>query len=416
MRERKNFILTLLGVGISKLGTNLYTFAISFYILSVTGSPTSFALSLIVTTLPSVILSPIAGNLIDRLNKKYIVVGADVLSGIFMLGLYFLTAINELSLLMIYSASFILSVLFVFLSTAYIASYPQIVSDEKLVKINSYIQSSNALLQILAPVLGGIIYALIDIRVFILMNGLSFLVSALSEVFIDFTFNQKHQTVWEEKKSFGRDFVEGFEYLKSQKLFVSLAVYVLFINFFLSAFSVIMPYILVEIHGFNSGVLGVIEATFPAGAFISSFIIGWKNIVYSKKLFSRGMVFFALLFSLFTVPSLPFISLEVYAAIFYGSIFFLIAINTMMINVPLQVKFQQSIDEVYRGRVLGFLCAMSDGVMPVSYILTATLLTFLPSYAILLLCSLCLVGIALHISKNNALVVKGAEKVAVAHI
>lgn len=403
MKEKRNMILTLLGLGVSGLGTNLYAFAISYYILSVTGSAGSFAVSLVVSVLPRIILGPFVGNLVDRIDRKILVVLADLFSGLVMFGLFIITSSSELSLTYIYIASFLLSIFQVFLNTSFAASFAAIVSDKYLTKLNSFSQTIDAFLQIGAPVLGGAIYYLVDIRFFLLINAISFVVSSITECFIDFKLNSTLTENDTNESSFMENFIEGYKYVKSEKMYLSLAIYSLAINFFMSAFAVVLPYTLITIHGFSPTTNGFIQAAFPVGMLIASVYIGTKNIQFSKALFARGIVIMAVMLSVFVIPSLPGIDFGVFTAVFYGLVFIALAADAMSINIPLGVKLQSSVDEAYRGRFFGFLGSMSQGVMPISYILVGFLIGFVPTYVILFVASIALLVITLHIRKNDAL-------------
>ena len=410
MKEKRNLILTLAGQGVSSLGTNLYSFAISFYILSVTGSSTSFALSLILSTLPRVLLNPFIGNLVDRVNKKLLIVAADTVCGLIMIGLYMMTYKQSLSLPMIYSASLLLNISYVFLNTSYAAAFGSIVTEKLLTKLNSFQQTLQAAIQIAAPVMGGLIYALIDIRVFILLNGISFFISAISELFIDFKFKSKLKTEDKKQSGFMDTLVEGFKYALSQKAHLNLAIYALIINFFMSFFSVIIPYTLVTLHGFESKMVGYIDAAFPIGMLVTSIIIGSKNLKFTRSLFSKGILFFGALMFLFTLPSLPFIQLGQITPIYYGLLFALLASDAVAINVPLGVRFQSTVDEAYRGRFFGLLGMMSEGIMPIAYLLTGLLITIVPTYVILYAAAIFLLLISIHIKGNKALDMDGEIK------
>lgn len=403
MKERSNMILSLAGMGVSGIGSNLYAFAISFYILSVTGSSTSFAMSLILSVLPRVVLNPFVGNLVDRVNKKAVVVLADCMSGLIMIGLVVLSMGNDLSLMLIYSATFLLSVSNVFLGNAYSASYANIVTEKLLTKLNSFQQTIQAIIQIGSPILGGIVYALVDIRLFILINGLSFFASAVSELFIDFKFNSKLVDTQRPKNSFMENFVEGFRYVKSQKMFISLALYALVVNFFVSAFSVIMPYTLITVHAFDSNLVGYVQAAFPVGMLIASIVIGQKNLKFSKNLFGGGIMMFAVVFILFSIPSLPNVDFGFMTPFYYGLIFMVMAATAVSINVPLGVKFQTSVDEAYRGRFFGFLGMMAEGIIPLAYLLFGFLIGILPTYVILYISTTALFILAVSIKRNKYL-------------
>ncbi len=173
-KEKINMYLAIAGKNVSLAGSSIYGFAMSLYILKVTGSAQSFATMLIVTTLPRVILSPFVGNLADRVSKKAMVVGSDFLSGMAMFVLYLSIIRSELLIYQIYIAGIVLSVLYTFLGTAFSSSAATIVQKENVLKMNSWNQTASSIIQVLAPMIGGAVFALVDIRLFILVNSISF--------------------------------------------------------------------------------------------------------------------------------------------------------------------------------------------------------------------------------------------------
>lgn len=397
--EMRNLWLTLLGKGVSQMGSRLFGFAMSFYILKLTGSAQSFAISLLITTVPGVLLSPIAGGVTDRLDKKTVVVGADLLSGLSMLAIFFVVRSAELSLMAIYLAEFVLAVLFVFLNNAFSASYPNIVSRQNLTKINAYAQGMDSVLSIFIPILGGVIYGLLDVKWFFIINGISFILSALSEMFIDFhMFGSRTLS----KEPFIQNLKEGFAYILNQKLFMTIAIYALFINFFMSAFSIILPYNLITIHQITPETNGFIQSVFPIGAIVMSVYIGKKNLKFSHHLLRNAMLMFGLLMLLFALPTMGIFELGSAIPAYYAVLMAFLAMVSILVNVPLQVLFQVIIEDAYRGRAMGVLSTFAQGIMPVSYLLTGLLIDYVPSYAILMFSSvaLLLIGASIHGNSN----------------
>lgn len=402
-KESRNFWLTLSGKGVSQFGSKLFGFAMSFYILKITGSAQNFAISLLITTLPAVLLSPVAGVIADRANKKRIVVGADFISGMAMLAFFIVLQKNDLTLWQIYLAELILSVLFVFLSNAFSSSYPNLVAKERLTKINAYSQGLDSVLSIATPILGGVLYGVISIEWFFLVNAISFLLSALSECFIDFhlyggSLNHKKQ-----KGSFIQTMKDGFVYVRSQKTFMTIAIYALFINFFMSAFTIVMPYNLITVHGISAQSNGLIQSLFPVGAIIMSIYVGKKSVTFSHALLRNTMIMFGLLMVAFAIPTLPGVSFGWGLVGYYGMMMALMAMVVILVNVPLQVLFQTLIEDAYRGRAMGVLGAFAQGVMPVAYLITGLLIDQMPSYLILFGAATALLLISLSIHNNNAL-------------
>jgi len=75
--ENKNIFLFLWGKTVSMLGTSVYGFAISLYVLSITGSALNYAITIMINIVPMIIISPIAGVFADRLPKKLFIIGMD---------------------------------------------------------------------------------------------------------------------------------------------------------------------------------------------------------------------------------------------------------------------------------------------------------------------------------------------------
>lgn len=402
-KEKINLLLTLAGKGVSQAGTNLYSFAMSFYILTVTGSAQSFALSLILSTLPRILISPFAGNIVDRLNKKAIVVVADLISGITMLGVFFITANRALSLTMIYFATVVLSLMLVFLNTSFTASYASIVSRENLMKINSYQQTIGSFLQFISPILGGIIYDIIDIRMFLLINGISFLLSAFTETFIDFTYYSELKGKAKQQKEFFKDMQEGFSYLRQQKQYLSIMFYAFFINFFLAAFSVVMPYNLLTILKLSSGPYGIINASYPIGIMLMSLYVGRKQLRFTRMLFRNTMALLGISMFLFALPVVNNVSLGYFIVPYYSAAMFFLAATLITIQIPLSILTQTTIEEAYRGRVSGTVAVISEGIIPLAYIITGVLVDLIPTYFILGVAGTMLIVIAASIHFNQVI-------------
>ncbi|MFP4662514.1 MAG: MFS transporter, partial [Halanaerobiales bacterium] len=83
-REQVNLYLFLSGKFISVFGSAIYAFAVGLYLLKTTGSGLTFAVNIVLYTIPMVLLNPVAGVIADRINKKFVVVGSDLLNGVFL--------------------------------------------------------------------------------------------------------------------------------------------------------------------------------------------------------------------------------------------------------------------------------------------------------------------------------------------
>ncbi|WP_130807850.1 MFS transporter [Senegalia massiliensis] len=413
-KEQINILLYLTGKIVSLLGTHIYTFAISLYILRTTGSGTSFALSILLSMIPRIILSPIAGSIADKKDRKKIVVSLDVLSGIIVLGLVAISSIYGLKLVFIYITTFLLSVVNTFFDVTIGAAIPNLVSDEKLVKINSYTQVSTSLAGIMGPVLGGVAYGLIPLKLFLIINGISFILSAISEFFINFKYNIRGDTNEDKEivvekgfKALTKEVSEGLQFIKNKKSIYSIMKFALILNFLInSTTAVINPFIINDILKLSSTQFGIIQGSFSVGILITSIIIG--NLPEREKKFKTlvfGTFIMGLMIILMGIPSigvLKNLNKQIYF-IYYILIMVIFSIVMILVNIPINVSIQRMTPDRMMGRVKGTMESLGGAMTPISVIISGVLLDLIKPYIIPILSGSLIIILSIIMSKNKNL-------------
>lgn len=271
---KKNIWLSITGLFTSLLGTKIYYFILGFYILKETNSSLEFAISILIGSLPRILLSPIAGSIADRFPKKKLVVGFDLLSGLLMLACFAIYPLITNYILFFYISILLLSVVNTFFSVSMEASIPTIVNKDDLMKINSYRSIVTSTSAIIAPIIGGFLFKIIDIRIFILINGISFLFSAFTESFIVFKVKK---VVKEANKKIIEDIIDGYNYVKTKSQLKTLIVIFVIVNFIFSGFNVLASVIFVNDLGLSSANFGTINSFFFIGMLASAMILSQKN-------------------------------------------------------------------------------------------------------------------------------------------
>lgn len=384
-KELSNVILFSLASFISLFGTSAYTFAIGLYVLRLTGSGLSFATTLVLGSLSTVIINPFAGVLADKLDKKILAIITDMLNGFLLIGLYLLTIGYDLNLLMIYLSIFFLNVFTTIYGISVEAAKPNLVSEEKLISMNSItkvIESSSA---ILGPMLGGIVFAFLDIRFFIIINGISFIISGLLQLFIDFKFNYNNNII-KEKESvyFFNDIKDGFTYLKNKKNILGMFKILITLNFFIGlSINVPLPYIINNVLQLNSKYFGIIESTFPIGMILGAIMIKRIMKKYSdeKIIKSTCILLSACMVAIgFSVILHYNIYNEIFYLIYFIFIMLFAGIATSLIDIPIFYMLQQTIPDEFRGRVLSIGISIAKIILPVALIMAGSLINLLPSY------------------------------------
>ncbi|ERJ11319.1 MFS transporter [Haloplasma contractile] len=376
--EISNMILLLTGKVVSLFGSYIYSFAISLYVLKVTGSALNFGLSFALGVFPRVIFGPVSGVITDRFNRKRLIVMLDLLSGIIVLSLMGLSFADELRIGYIYVTTFLLATCSTFFNTALSSSIPNVVSEKNLTRVNSLSEASASIAAITGPFVGGIVYALIDIRLFLLVNGLSFIVSGLSELFIKFNVHkpvdiEKEVQVQTEKWSFFTDLKEGIDYMKQEKWLLVLGAFVIFFNLFtIMGLTVPIPYIVVELWKFSEFEYSLLNIMFPVGMLVASLVLSvlpqaksnYKRLIICILVFSVGIFLVGVVTSekIFQLSNL-------YYLIILMGMYLTMAIASIFINVPIGVTMQKLVPNEMLGRVQGVLGTLAQGLSPIGAII-----------------------------------------------
>lgn len=382
--ERRNLVLFLSGKFVSLLGSQMYGFAMGLYILRLTGSGMSFAINILLSTIPSIIFSPLAGSLADRKNRKKIVVGADLLSGVIMLVVFAVTMNVGLKVSLVYLSTFLLRSVSVFFNVTFDAAMPNLVRKEKIGQIQSLSQAATQGTSILGPIFGAVLYAIISPQLFLLANGISFVLSGISEMFIDFYWRvAPAEPKAEENHGYFASIKEGYGYMVKNPMMKAMIRNIIGVNFFFSVVGIMIPVVLVRDLQLSSQQFGITEALFSIGALIWSIKMSQQEdedvtlLGYSKKLIWLPIMTLAMGFAV--IPGIGILN-TIPPVVYYGVLAFSMGACIMAVNIPMMVYIQKNTEDENRGRVMGFLNMIAMLISPLGFLLHGYLSDVLPSY------------------------------------
>lgn len=405
-RSVSNMVLMLMGKLVSLLGSYIYSFTMGLYVLKVTGSAMSFAATLVSGTLPRIILAPFAGALADKLDRKKMVVGMDLVSGVILLLLYGISNLYGLQVNFIYGAAFLLAAANTFLNVALDAAIPNLVSEGHLVRINSLSQSIVSLTQIVAPFAGGLVFSKVDIRIFILIAGASFIASAISEVFIDFRLNAPLEAEGEAAAEPIFDQMrEGFRFLRQNSVLLTIGLFAVFLNFFAGfGFGVAVPYIINTVLEMDPSLYGIINAFLPAGILISSMALSVLPEFRNRfRAIFLGLLVMAVALMASGLPALPVVTDLGHRPIFVFYLILMLAFGLAnpVVNIPIFVMMQRQTPDNYRGRVFGLVQTMCMAITPVAYLLAGAIIEGVPPWSVPLGSGLAMLVVVLLLARNK---------------
>nr|WP_192926216.1 MFS transporter [Enterococcus raffinosus] len=273
----------MLGQFISVFGGAILRFALSLFVLDVTGRADIFATVLAISSIP-VLFAPIGGAIADRFDRKLLMVLMDVANAI-IAGLLFLVVGTTESILGIGVLIFILTIVGSFDTPVVGASIPLLVEEEELEKINGL---SNGILQlsnVVAPIIGGIFYGVMGAKLLVASSILFFIIAAIIESFLKIPFEKRKQSSGTIMQILTADLKDGFKEVKNNQVIFKSITIAAAINFVLTSFFIVgLPVILRMTLQVNDTMYGIGMGVFSFASIIGAIFAGQltKNIKFNN--------------------------------------------------------------------------------------------------------------------------------------
>lgn len=417
--RNRNFCLVFYGALVSELGSLLYSFAVSFYILELSENNAFVqGLYLALCGISNLIFTPVGGVLGDRFNKARIMYLCDYIKG----GMILLATV----LLLLFPSSLVRLILLFILgivgngvsgifSPAAGALFPHIVREEQLQQANAYVSMKNALEGIVGVILAGILYAAMPIHLLFLLVGLSYVASGVSEMLIRYD----HQALKEPMtlKLALRDIAEGIQYLKTKPAIVALLGSALFVNFFFSPITGnFVPYFIkTDLSAASSYLfdkiltpelwLSVFDVCFGLTSLLGAAILSARpsEEKVGQKTAVRLLVLSAALLSLtafYWILVDKGGSLNAFLLLFcLGCL--MIGLMLSFINIPLNTTLMKVVDLDKLSKIASVISIGTQGMIPIASVLAGLVLNHLGSSMLLLVCSLGFLASALALLFNR---------------
>jgi DHA3 family macrolide efflux protein-like MFS transporter len=210
--QMKNFMKILGGQGFSLVGSALVQFALVWWLTITTESAIVLVIGTIMALLPQIVVSPFAGVLVDRWDRRKVMVYSDSIMALMIVLLAFLFVQGSAHIFHVYGIMAIRSALGVFQWPALQASVSLMVPDEHLSRINGIYQSLTGLAQIAAPPLGAILLLIMPIQTILLIDIGTAALAILPLMFIKIPQPDKGPPA-DEKSSILTDMMEGVRFL-----------------------------------------------------------------------------------------------------------------------------------------------------------------------------------------------------------
>ena len=369
----KDFILLLQGNAVSTIGDLMYSVAIGYWVYEQTGSSALMGIMSAISMLVTMFLSPFSGSIVDKCNRKWVLVGMDVMQGVVMLGIGLLAYLDKLNIPGVLIAAFLAALGSVFYSPAASTLMIDIIPHDDMTRGQSIFSGSNALINMVGTAFSGVMVAFFGVPLIVIINGLSNLYSAVSELFIHVprTVQQGAQV---SAKSILRDSKEAVRMIFSDKclqLFVPCA---LLLNLLAAGpLTLVLPFCMEK--GFTVDMYGYLMAIWTAASLICVLVLGVVKLKPKTRFWVLAVGFTgSVLFYGLTYISKQFVPLCIMA--------FLASFANCAGNTIFNASLMLALPEENRGAILGFIQSASVGGTALSAVIYGVLGDVLPLYLV----------------------------------
>lgn len=358
-KDMRTFLIIWVGQFVSILGSGLTSFGLAVWIFDQTQKATPLVFTLLFGSIPRILLSPVAGSLADRWNRRFIMILSDTLNAVATLGVLLLFTFGDVKIWHIYSFALLTSVFSAFQGPAYSASIVMMVPKKHLARANGFIQLSQALDGLITPVIAGILFVAIGLSGIMVIDFVSFFFAVGALLFVRIPQPKLKADSGGLRANFVKDTKFGWNYLRQRPGLMGLLWYFAITNFCLNFAAVLMTPAVLTFD--DARVLGMVQMVFGSGMLVGSIVMSsWGGPQKAR------------------IPAvITFIGLGatglIIAGIYPASISIAVGMFVLLFFVPLasgvsSAVFQSKVEPEVQGRVFGIRSLISQSAMPLAFL------------------------------------------------
>ena len=369
----KDYILLLQSSAVSTIGDLMYSVAIGYWVFEQTGSSSLMGVMSSISMFVTMFLSPFSGSIIDRCNRKWIMVGMDLMQSAVMLTIGALAYMNKLNVPGVLIAALLAALGSVFYSPAVSTLILDIVPRDDMVRGKSLYSGVHSLINTVGTAFSGVMVAFFGVPLIVVINGLSNLYSAITEFFIHVpqTAQQGTQVT---PQSILRDSRTAVKTIFSEpclRLFIPCALILNLLG--AGPMALALPFCMEK--GFSVDAYGYLMAVFTSAYLIGTLMLGVIRFSPKARYWMMALGFsVSVVFMLLLYLSTQFLPMCLFA--FIGA--FLNCAGNTLFNASLML----ALPETNRGAILGFMQSASTGGSALSALLYGVLGDVFPLYLV----------------------------------
>lgn len=357
-KEKKNTLSILMGRWTSKIGSVVFDYVNNVTLVGLNTKSSMFvAIYQSTETLIKLAMTMIAGVYADRVKKKkQVMIITDIISGLICIILSFFLR-DKLVAYIIILANCLLAIVEMLNSPLYKTIVRHAIKRENIAKVNSIANAGCEGLTLIGPIIGVLLVKLVGVRIGLIFNGITFLVSAAIEASIEVNTDNDAvglgENIWISLKN-------GIEYILKNKELLKIFLFAGFMNFFIAGCNVFIPYADVIFgHNFNGMYASIVIAQGIA-AVIGSVVSVSMSKIFQGKIKRIQLLCSLVGASLLLVPVVAQFDLPVLVLVPFAFTGFF----TTIYNIQYMSYIQETVEPTYIGRVFGVLKTFAFLLVP----------------------------------------------------
>lgn len=356
----KKFLLIWSGELISSIGSGMTAFALSVYVYQTTGSAAYVSLITLLAYLPTMVLSPLGGVLADRYDRRLLMIIGDLFSGLGLAYVLWNIQIGTDSMLPIFIGVTFNAVFVALLEPSFRATITELLTEEEYAKASGLVQIAGNARFLISPALAGILLAVADIRLILLLDIGTFLITVTTVAIVRKSVGKAGRT---EKQSIGRELRLGYAEINKNKGIRTLIILMAFVCFFVGILQTLTSPMVLAVS--DAETVGFMESLCAVGMLLGSVFIGMLGIKknYSTVLSVAG-IFSGIFIALTGVNKSIFVT---------GAGVFLFFLALPFMNTSADVLIRKNIPNEIQGRVWGIISLLSQTGTVLAYALSGVL-------------------------------------------
>ncbi|HSL43225.1 MAG TPA: MFS transporter [Anaerolineales bacterium] len=359
------FTLVWFGQIVSVLATNMSVFALTIWVFEETGSATALGLMQVFFITPLLIMTPFAGVMVDRHNRKLMMMVSDLTAGLATISILILQALGVLEVWHLYTAAIFQGLGNAFQWPAYSATISTMIPKEKYGRANGMMSLIDMGPGVLAPMLAGALLPLIGLTGILSLDVTTFVLAIIILLFVHIPQPQRSAEGAQAQGNIFKEAVFGFRYIFARPSLLGLQLVFFFGNLCLGiAFTVLAPMVLLRT-GNDSVSLGLVQSAGAIGGVVGGAAMsawgGFKRRVHGVL---AGWIVSSFFLSL--------VGLGTWLPLWIGAMA-LSSLFSPLINASNQAIWQSKVAPDVQGRVFSARMLIAWMTNPISPLIAGTL-------------------------------------------